>query len=190
MWHVTLVRYFGLLKFDIDRPGIMSRSGELASNPGVADSPKETPHNLECERERERDRFKNREKRISKWLKKTQFMILLLKSSQTHDFHTTQTSFWISPETEHMHLQHRATIGHPVYCFDFSYRIATWPTVQKSDDLRLKLSVFEQRLLQRSGSVLGWYDWQTENRICSVVYEKKNFLSPPTTHIFISTNIW
>ena len=29
-----------------------------------------------------------------------------LRSSQTHDFHTTQTFFWISPGTQHMHLQH------------------------------------------------------------------------------------
>ena len=40
-----------------------------------------TTRDSECERERERerDRFENRKKRINKWLKKTQFSILLLR---------------------------------------------------------------------------------------------------------------
>ena len=47
-------------------------------NISVADSPKHHTWLGMQTRERERERFENREKRINKWLKKTQFSILLL----------------------------------------------------------------------------------------------------------------
>ena len=49
----------------------------------------------------ERDRFENREKEDKQVTEENP----IFDTSQTHDFHSTQTSFWISPETQHMHLQ-------------------------------------------------------------------------------------
>ena len=75
----------------------------------------QTPHVTRNANEREREIDSKIEKEDKQVTEENPIFDTSFKSSQTHDFHSTQTSFWISPETQHMHLQ-QANLS---FCFHF-----------------------------------------------------------------------
>ena len=75
----------------------------------------QTPHVTRNANERERDRFENREKRINKWLKKTQFSILLSSLHKLMIFTQRKHPSGFHLKPSHMHLQHTPPQARRIY---------------------------------------------------------------------------